>query len=45
MIEPQVTIPQAHTVIAPDGAIADQSIADSVRTLAQALVAAMQAAG
>lgn len=44
VIEPQVTIPQAHTVIGPDGAIADQAIANSVHALARALVAAMKVA-
>ena len=41
VIEPQVTIPKAHEVIAEDGTIADAAIADSVRSLGAALVAAM----
>jgi NAD(P)H-dependent FMN reductase len=42
VIEPQVTIPKAHEVIADDGSFSDLGIADSVRSLAKALVAAMR---
>lgn len=43
VIEPQVTIPKAHEVIADDGSFTDQAIAASVRSLAEALVTAMRA--
>jgi len=44
VIEPQVTIPKAHEVIRPDGSFADATIADAVRDLGKALVAAMKEA-
>lgn len=42
VLEPQVTIPKAHEIIGPDGSFADAAIADSVRALGAALVAALQ---
>lgn len=42
VIEPQVTIAKAHEIISPDGTFADEEIAESVRALGKALVAAMQ---
>ena len=43
VIEPQVTIPEAHKVIGDDGAFADEAIATSVRDLGAALATALQA--
>lgn len=42
VIEPQVTIPKAHEVIQPDGSFSNDDIANSVRALGAALVAAMK---
>lgn len=42
VIEPQVTIPQAHEAIRQDGSFTDEAIARSVRELGQALVAALK---
>jgi len=45
VIEPQVTIPQAHEVIRDDGSFSDEGIANSLRSLGSALVEAINARG
>lgn len=42
VIEPQVTIPQAHEVIATDGTITNADTAAAIQSLSSALVAAMR---
>ena len=42
VIEPEVTIPEAHKVINPDGSFADASVATKVRDLGAALADAMK---
>ena len=42
VLEPQVTIPNAHTIIAQDGTFSDPSVVTSVQSLAEALVRSLR---